>query len=305
MPYPFVDMLLYFFIYSFCGWLMETVLCSIQEKHFVNRGFLAGPLCPIYGVGILCILTALLPVRDRLPSLWIAVPVIFVAGAILASVVEYVTSWLMEKLFHARWWDYSQYTYNLNGRICLPISLAWGALAAFFVYVVQPVFERGVAWLYEANAHLPLILAVLCGGIFVIDCVISTRIARTLGNKLEQLDKLGELIQAHLEGLEMPSAEDMLLRVEAAYDRYVGRTKAASDAFREKSREWRHLNRDELADRIRSRLTELKIKRETLLEQRHGHRRLLRAFPTMRHRHTDGNSLLDELRERWKIRRRK
>ena len=88
MPYSLVDMTLYFFIYSFCGWLMETVLCSIREHRFINRGFLNGPLCPIYGCGILLILTFLLPVRDSIPRAEAAVPVIFLAGAVLASAVE-------------------------------------------------------------------------------------------------------------------------------------------------------------------------------------------------------------------------
>lgn len=114
MPYSLVDMTLYFFIYSFCGWLMETVLCSIREHRFINRGFLNGPLCPIYGCGILLILTFLLPVRDSIPRAEAAVPVIFLAGAVLASAVEYFTSWAMEKLFHARWWDYSKHRFNLR-----------------------------------------------------------------------------------------------------------------------------------------------------------------------------------------------
>ena len=97
MPYSLTDMALYFFMYSFCGWLMETALCSFQEKRFVNRGFLNGPFCPIYGCGIVLILIFLLPVRDGIDKLWVAVPVIFAAGAFLASVVEYFTSWLMEQ----------------------------------------------------------------------------------------------------------------------------------------------------------------------------------------------------------------
>ena len=125
MPYSLTDMALYFFMYSFCGWLMETALCSFQEKRFVNRGFLNGPFCPIYGCGIVLILIFLLPVRDGIDKLWVAVPVIFAAGAFLASVVEYFTSWLMEKLFHARWWDYSHFRFNLNGRICLWPGVGW------------------------------------------------------------------------------------------------------------------------------------------------------------------------------------
>ena len=132
MPYSLTDTLLYFFIYSFCGWLMEMILCSVQERRFINRGFLNGPLCPIYGCGVTLIMIFLLPVRDGLPNLAIALPVVFIAGAGLASAVEFITSWLMEKLFHARWWDYSHYKYNLGGRICLSISLAWGGLATFY-----------------------------------------------------------------------------------------------------------------------------------------------------------------------------
>lgn len=82
MPYSLTDMALYFFMYSFCGWLMETALCSFQEKRFVNRGFLNGPFCPIYGCGIVLILIFLLPVRDGIDKLWVAVPVIFAAGGV-------------------------------------------------------------------------------------------------------------------------------------------------------------------------------------------------------------------------------
>ena len=80
MPYSLTDTLLYFFIYSFCGWLMETILCSVQERRFINRGFLNGPLCPIYGCGVTLIMIFLLPVRDGLPNLAIALPVVFIAG---------------------------------------------------------------------------------------------------------------------------------------------------------------------------------------------------------------------------------
>lgn len=206
MPYSLVDMTLYFFIYSFCGWLMETVLCSIREHRFINRGFLNGPLCPIYGCGILLILTFLLPVRDSIPRAEAAVPVIFLAGAVLASAVEYFTSWAMEKLFHARWWDYSKHRFNLNGRICLSISAAWGLLATVFVYQIQPHFESLIAWLYRLSSWLPPIMAAVLLAALAVDTVISARIARALGNKLEQLDKLGELIRAHLESLSLPSA---------------------------------------------------------------------------------------------------
>ncbi len=278
MPYSLVDMTLYFFIYSFCGWLMETVLCSIREHRFINRGFLNGPLCPIYGCGILLILTFLLPVRDSIPRAEVAVPVIFLAGAVLASAVEYFTSWAMEKLFHARWWDYSKHRFNLNGRICLSISAAWGLLAAVFVYQIQPHFESLIAWLYRLSSRLPLIMAAVLLAALAVDTVISARIARTLGNKLEQLDKLGELIRAHLESLSLPSPEDIALRLENAYDQYEARRRTE----REKRAAWRDMAREDLTVWLRTRIRLLKTKTDFLQQWRFSQRRLLRAFPHLK-----------------------
>ena len=293
MPYSLVDMTLYFFIYSFCGWLMETVLCSIREHRFINRGFLNGPLCPIYGCGILLILTFLLPVRDSIPRAEAAVPVIFLAGAVLASAVEYFTSWAMEKLFHARWWDYSKHRFNLNGRICLSISAAWGLLATVFVYQIQPHFESLIAWLYRLSSWLPPIMAAVLLAALAVDTVISARIARTLGNKLEQLDKLGELIRAHLESLSLPSPEDIALRLENAYDQYEARRRTE----REKRAAWRDMAREDLTVWLRTRIRLLKTKTDSLQQWRFSQLRLLRAFPHLeeiQNRLNSSSQALDE-----------
>ncbi len=293
MPYSLVDMTLYFFIYSFCGWLMETVLCSIREHRFINRGFLNGPLCPIYGCGILLILTFLLPVRDSIPRAEAAVPVIFLAGAVLASAVEYFTSWAMEKLFHARWWDYSKHRFNLNGRICLSISAAWGLLATVFVYQIQPHFESLIAWLYRLSSWLPPIMAAVLLAALAVDTVISARIARTLGNKLEQLDKLGELIRAHLESLSLPSPEDIALRLENAYDQYEARRRTE----REKRAAWRDMAREDLTVWLRTRIRLLKTKTDSLQQWRFSQLRLLRAFPHLKeiqNRLNSSSQALDE-----------
>ncbi len=299
MPYPWVDMVLYFFIYSFCGWLMETVLCSVQEKHFVNRGFLNGPICPIYGCGILLILIFLLPVRDNIGTLGIAVPVIFFTGMVLASVVEYITSWLMEKLFRARWWDYSQYRFNLHGRICLWISLCWGGLATLFVYLVQPLFEGLIHTLAGWYSRLPLLLAVALLAVAAVDLLVSFRIARALGNKLEQMEKLGELIKAHLEGLSLPGGAELSKKLEAAYDLYEAKRHVLVERLQLKS-----LPIEKQAARIREKIDELKNKRDSLLKEkpRRLQKRMLSAFPHMRS--ASGSYALNELREAL-LRRRK
>lgn len=196
----------------------------------------------------------------------------------LASAVEYFTSWAMEKLFHARWWDYSKHRFNLNGRICLSISAAWGLLATVFVYQIQPHFESLIAWLYRLSSWLPPIMAAVLLAALAVDTVISARIARALGNKLEQLDKLGELIRAHLESLSLPSPEDIALRLENAYDQYEARRRTE----REKRAAWRDMAREDLTVWLRTRIRLLKTKTDSLQQWRFSQRRLLRAFPHLK-----------------------
>lgn len=129
---PFHITFLVFIIFSFVGWVSEVLYVGIFFEHkFVNRGFLHGPICPIYGLGGLSIL--LLP--QQLYSTWVP---LFFASMIFGSVVEYISSWILEKLFHTRWWDYSHYKFNLKGRICLLNSLLFGAMGLLIIHFVQP-----------------------------------------------------------------------------------------------------------------------------------------------------------------------
>lgn len=131
-----VKYILLFFFYSAAGWLLESVYCSIGEKKIINRGFLTGPLCPIYGTAAI-VMTVLLynPFREK-PL------VVFMLGIILCDIVEYITSYVMEKLFAARWWDYTYELLNINGRICLKHSLYWGVISVVFVRVIHPAVDR-------------------------------------------------------------------------------------------------------------------------------------------------------------------
>jgi len=124
---------LFFIIYSFCGWIIETIVCSIEEKRIVNRGFLIGPICPIYGCGAIIISVLLTNYKDD----WI---VVFCLATILAGTLEYFTSWLMEKMFHARWWDYSKNKFNINGRVCLETMVPFGLLGIAIIYFLNPFF---------------------------------------------------------------------------------------------------------------------------------------------------------------------
>lgn len=127
-----------FFLYSFCGWIYESTLVSIQHKTWVNRGFLNGPIVPIYGAGATAVYLFLSGIPDE-PVL------IFVIGMLVATVLEYLTSYVMEKLFHAKWWDYSNYKYHFQGRICLLASLLWGFLSLLMMDVLQPFMNSVIA----------------------------------------------------------------------------------------------------------------------------------------------------------------
>ena len=126
--------LLFFFLYCFLGWVWESCYVSAKRRQWVNRGFLHGPMLPIYGTGAVIILLATIPVRD---SLWL----VFLLGMLAATALEYVTGAAMEALFKVRYWDYSKQPFNLNGYICLTSSLAWGAFSILLVRFLHPPVE--------------------------------------------------------------------------------------------------------------------------------------------------------------------
>ena len=133
---PFHIVFLIFIIFSMVGWISEVIYVGIFFEHkFVNRGFLHGPLCPIYGFGGLSIL--LLP--QSLYSTW---GMLFCASMLFGTIVEYLSSWILEKLFHTRWWDYSHYKFNIRGRVCLLNSVLFGVLGVVIIHFVQPLIMK-------------------------------------------------------------------------------------------------------------------------------------------------------------------
>lgn len=138
---PFRQAFLIFIMFSFVGWISEVLYVGIFHEHkFVNRGFLYGPICPVYGFGGVVIL--LLP-----PSLYNTWVPLFFASMILCTAVEYLVSWIMEKMFHARWWDYSHYKFNINGRICLLNSVLFGFMGLGVIHFVYPYMLAFLNWL--------------------------------------------------------------------------------------------------------------------------------------------------------------
>ena len=168
---------LLFISYAFLGWCMEVTCKFIQYKKFINRGFLIGPYCPIYGWGALAI-TILLKRYMEDPL------VLFVMSTIICSIIEYLTSYFMEKKYHARWWDYSNKKFNINGRICLETLIPFGILGVAIMYGTNPILFK----LYNQIPQLVInILTVILFIGFIVDNIISSNIISSInveGNKL-------------------------------------------------------------------------------------------------------------------------
>jgi uncharacterized membrane protein len=161
------------FFYSVIGWIYESVLCSATEKRWINRGFLNGPYCPVYGFG--AVLNIL--VLDGIHNIFI----LFYLSAVTACTLEYFTSWLMEKLFQARWWDYSTHRFNLNGRISLAGAVVFGTLSVLLIRVIHPE----VVQLTEAIPDTTVFAAALTIMIIaVIDCTVTVINVLGLNRKL-------------------------------------------------------------------------------------------------------------------------
>lgn len=154
---------LYFFLYSFAGWLLEVVCKLIDQKKFINRGFLIGPICPIYGYGVLALVLVIGNNTNDILS-------VFLKSILICSLLEYMTSYFMEKIFHARWWDYSNKKFHLNGRICLETMIPFGILGSSVIYLIHPMVTYIIHSIPNGIQYTLAIVLIL---IYMIDNMIS------------------------------------------------------------------------------------------------------------------------------------
>ena len=229
---------LLFFFYCFCGWIWESCYVSLCQRHWVNRGFLHGPLLPIYGSGAIIILFATLPVAGNLALVWLL-------GMLAATLLEYVTGAAMERLFKVRYWDYSQKKFNLDGHICLSSSIAWGFFSILLVKFIHPPIARLLA---DVPAWLVDPLALLLTAAFTVDVVQSVQAALDLRDVLTRLTEENEDLRRLAKRAEVAAAfaEDDLRR------------------FREKT----ELEKRLLQSRVEAELAEQRQAREERMERR-------------------------------------
>lgn len=185
---------LIFIIYAFLGWLIETIRVSIKSKKFVDRGFLLGPIIPIYGISSVIMILYLNGYRDNPLT-------VFLLAMIVCSFIEYITSYIFEKIFDARWWDYSNRKFNINGRVCLYNVFWFGILSLLLIYLINPFIENFVL---NLNIKFFNIISITLLIIFLIDTFISFYATFKLKNDIMKLqkditDELKEKIKERIE----------------------------------------------------------------------------------------------------------
>lgn len=197
--YPWYHWITFFYLYCFFGWIFESTYVSLKEHHFVNRGFLRLPMLPLYGTGAVMMLWVSLPVKDNLF-------LVYLFGVIAATILEYVTGYVMERLFKMKYWDYSNQRFNINGYICLSSSIAWGFLTIFMTELIHRLIAEFVLGM---SPIVEFCFLFIVSGLFAADVVKSTKEALDLGRALEAMTKL----KAEAEEMQVQIA---LLKEEAA-----------------------------------------------------------------------------------------
>lgn len=300
-----------FFLYSFLGWCAEVAFQAIAHGKIVNRGFLNGPLCPIYGMGVVGVLLLLLPFSEHI--LWL-----FLGGMLLTTLIELLGGWLLDRAFHLRWWDYRSEPYNFHGYICLRFSFIWGIAVVGVVKILQPLLQVFV----DIIPHtVGVILLSVMGLYFIADLSVTLRSVIGLRKNLGEMERLAIRARAVSDGLTGVVSASALRA-----DRNVKEMRRRADAQKEKTKEAlqekqrsldekialakqerqtkeieNRLRREEVKEKLAQRSAETRSELERQYEelerkikQTVGSRRMLKAYPQLRARGKE-RTVLQEL----------
>ncbi len=225
----------YFLIYSFLGWVLEVAYHGAVVGKIVNRGFLNGPVCPVYGFGMLGILALLHSVNTQnLPLEQTSIPFLFVTGTILCTLVELFAGWLLDQLFHIRWWDYSNQRFNFHGYICLKFSLLWGLAVVLVIRFIHPAFRNFTAAHVLQGWQIGVLL-----GLYVLylgDLIVTVMTLVGLNRKIDEVEKARQTMRKLSNGMSAVIGSSAMDAENAAAQAAV-RTELARDDLRDKARE--------------------------------------------------------------------
>ena len=191
MPYSIYKMVCIFFLYGFLGWCVEVIYAAVTRGEFVNRGFLFGPICPVYGVGMLAVLLALEPIKDNFCGLYLG-------SVAITTAIELLMGVLSKRLFHTRLWDYSQEPFNFRGYVCLKFSLVWGVGALVVVDILHPILIRPIE-LVPAWLGAPILWGL--GAILALDFTLTVIEALKLPRHIRAVQELERLLTSVSDGI--------------------------------------------------------------------------------------------------------
>lgn len=303
------DIFYNFFIYSFFGWIYESLYVSFCKKTWINRGFLNGPVIPIYGFGATCFYIIFF--NSHTVSLTQSVTLthivlLYLIGMIAATILEYITSWVMEKLFHAKWWDYSDRKFNIKGRISLVPSLFWGFLSVIMAYLIQPRVTKITAKIPDNFGKL---LGVILALLFLTDFTVTVVATLQLNHKLNVMEKLREELYEYAMGVKWyemreeikgkitnPHVLEFLYEFREALDN-------SYEKFQEKQKQltMQMLEKKQYFAQVDEKIKEFKTvyKKQTNNKlQKNIYKRLFKAFPNMKVKNHEG--VFADLKERIK-----
>ena len=283
----FYQILWYFLEYSFIGWVVEVIYHAVAKGKIINRGFLNGPVCPIYGTGMLGVLMLYNLITSALAEAGITshslkLLCIFVGGMLFATAVEFAGGWILDKLFHARWWDYSDRKFNLNGYICPQFSVLWGLGILAVVEIVHPFLAVEPTHGVIAHAAGTVVLAIMYA-IFTADCIATVLTIRGLNKKLAEIDEISTAIRQGSDFI-TDKVGNSAYKTTVKFEEGALQARLGYAELKDKVM----ADKEEFDSKAESTRRELMARHDKLLEEltreRHwGVGRLLNAFPAIRH----------------------
>ena len=267
----------YFIIYAFLGWCAEVSFAAVDTGKFVNRGFLNGAVCPIYAYGVCTILVCLTPLKNNLVLL-------FICSVILTSLIEFITGFILEKIFHDKWWDYSDFPFNIKGYICLKFSLLWGLACIFVVYLIHPPIAKLISFIPH---FLGIIFLIIIYSIFIADIIVTIIELKKIPNRLRAINEIEERIRNTSDTI----GENLSSKVISAKEKNDERKLK----FEEKKKDF-EANREKELEEIKAKYIKL-MERNSFV-----YRRVMKAFPNLskKENHQHITNLIKEYRENQK-----
>lgn len=286
----------YFLIYSFLGWVLEVVYQALAKGLVVNRGFLNGPVCPIYGFGMVGIFLLMQSISDQ-EIQDMNFGAVFLCGILLASGIELFGGWILDKCFHARWWDYRSKPFNFHGYICLEFSIIWGLGIVFVVREVQPFLHHLIRPILQHSFILPVLLILYAA--YLADFVLSVFIMIGLNKQFAELDELRGRMRVASDELSQRIGSSALETAQRI-DNAKLQTALAKAEFQQLT-EMDSAELEQELNRMRESWEERKTQFNDKFKRRKhfGFGRILRAFPQLDpHRHEE---LLRDIRDALKL----